>query len=86
MSEFAEWNKDAVLRDVGEYAEQDVYHAPILEDRVSILWKNQQWYNGTITKITKSHYTVTYDDKQIVKHTKNALSKMEFKRTWKWII
>jgi len=86
LSEFAEWNKDAVLRDVGEYAEQDVYHAPILEDRVSILWKNQQWYNGTITKITKSHYTVTYDDKQIVKHTKNALSKMEFKRTWKWII
>jgi len=86
LSGFAEWNKDAVLRDVGEYAEQDVYHAPILEDRVSILWKNQQWYNGTITKITKSHYTVTYDDKQIVEHTKNALSKMEFKRTWKWII
>ena len=86
LSEFAEWNKDAVLRDVGEYAEQDVYHAPILEDRVASLRNDEKWYNGTITKIIKGHYTVTYDDKQIVEHPKNALSKMEFKRTWKWII
>ena len=86
LSEFAEWNKYAVLRDVGEYAEQDVYHAPRKQDRVSILWNDKKWYNGTITKITKSHYTVTYDNKQIVGYMKNALSKMEFKRTWKWII
>ena len=86
--QFASVNKDAILSEIGQYSEKDVYHEPKRDDNIRYLFEDDDgnnWYKGVIIRVDSGEYTVKYDsDAGRTPHPKGAFSKDNFNKHWKF--
>lgn len=87
--QFASVNKDAILSEIGQYSEKDVYHEPEQGDNIRYLFEDDdginKWYNGVIIRVDSGEYTVKYDsDAEPTLHRPGTFSKNNFNKHWKF--
>ena len=86
--QFASVNKDAILSEIGQYSEKDVYHKPEQGDNIRYLFEDDDgnnWHKGVILRVDSGEYTVYYDsDAEPYEHELGAFSKDNFNKHWKF--
>lgn len=64
---------------------RNVFHMPVRDDKISIVWNDGVWYSGTIIKVTTGKYNVRYEDNKIWSHPKSSFGRQYYQVTWRFV-